>query len=77
MDPRYIPNHMESNGDGEDEHIESDDGIMEFDVLTTMEYNDFPMGGIIGFNETINSSTLMEKGFCTIGHYNAKDHKWM
>ncbi len=50
MDPWHIPNDMESNDDGEDEHLESDDGIMEFDVLTTMEYSDIPMGGIVGFS---------------------------
>jgi hypothetical protein len=34
---------------------------MEFDGLTTMEQNDFPMGGIVRSNEMINSSTPMEK----------------
>jgi len=28
---------MESNDDDEDEHLEGDDGIMEFDGLMTME----------------------------------------
>jgi hypothetical protein len=37
VDPRHIPNDMESNDDGKYEHLEGDDGIMEFDVLTTME----------------------------------------
>jgi len=75
MDPRHIPNDMESNDDDKDEHLKGDDGIMEFDVLNTMEYSDLPMGGIVGFSETINSSNPMEKGYCTIGHYNARDHK--
>jgi hypothetical protein len=57
VDPQHNPNDMESNDDGEDEHLEGDDGIMEFNVLTTMELNDHLMGGIVGSNETINSST--------------------
>jgi hypothetical protein len=61
MDPQHIPNDMESNNDGKDEHLEGDDGIMEFDVLKTMEYSDLPMGGIVGFSETINSSNPMER----------------
>jgi hypothetical protein len=60
-DPRHIPNDMESNDDDEDEHLEGDDGIMEFDGLMDMEQNDPPMGVIVKFNDTINSSTLMEK----------------
>jgi hypothetical protein len=36
---------------------------MEFNVLMTMEHNDFPMGAIIGFSDTINSSTPMERVF--------------
>jgi hypothetical protein len=36
-DPRHIPNDMESNDDGKDELFEGDDGIMEFNVLTTMK----------------------------------------
>jgi len=51
---------MESNDDDEDEHLESDDGIMEFDGLMNMEQNDFPMGAIVGFNDIINSSTPLE-----------------
>jgi hypothetical protein len=35
--PRHIIDDMESNDDGKDEHLEGDDGIMEFDGLTTME----------------------------------------
>jgi hypothetical protein len=52
---------MESNDDDEDEHLEGDDGIMQFDGLMNMEQNDFPMVAIVGFNDTINSSTPMEK----------------
>jgi hypothetical protein len=74
-DPRHIPNDMESNDDDEDEHLKGDDGIMEFDGLRSMEQSDFPMGAIGGSSDTINSSTLMKKVFCIIGHYNAKDHK--
>jgi len=55
--PRHIPNDMESNDDDKNEHFESDDGIMEFDVLKSMEQSNFPMGAIIG---SINSSTPME-----------------
>jgi hypothetical protein len=57
---------MESNYDGEDEHLEGDDGIMEFNGLTTMEQNDQPMGGIVGSNETINSSTPMERALAQL-----------
>ncbi len=60
-DPRHIPNDMESNDDDEDEHLEGDDGIMEFDGLMNMEQNDLPMGAIIRSNDTINSSTPMER----------------
>jgi hypothetical protein len=60
-DPRHILDNVESNDDDKDEHLEGDDGIMEFDGLTTMEQNDFPMGGIVTFNEIINSLTPMEK----------------
>jgi len=59
-DPRDIPDDMESNDD-EDEHLEDDDGIMEFDGLMNMEQNDLLMGAIVGSNDTINSSTLMER----------------
>jgi len=51
---------MESNDDDKDEHLEGDDGIMEFDGLMNMEQNDLPMGAIIRFNDTKNSSTPME-----------------
>jgi hypothetical protein len=37
VDPQNIPDYMESNDDDEDEHLESDDEIMEFDGLMTME----------------------------------------
>jgi hypothetical protein len=59
-DPQHIPNDMESNDDDEDGHLEGDDGIMEFDGLMSMEQNDLPMGAIVRFNDTINSSTPME-----------------
>ncbi len=59
--PQHIIDDMESNDDGKDEHLEGDDGIMEFDGLTTMEQSDLPTDGIVGFSETINSLTLMEK----------------
>jgi hypothetical protein len=64
--PRHIPNDMEFNDDDEDEHLEGDDGIMEFDELTNMEQNDFPMGAIVGSNVTINSSTPMERGLAQL-----------
>jgi hypothetical protein len=57
---------MESNNDGEDEHLEGDDEIMEFNGFTTMEYNDFLMGGIVRSNETRNSLTPMEKAFAEL-----------
>jgi hypothetical protein len=57
---------MEFNDDDEDEHLEGDDGIMEFDELTNMEQNDFPMGAIVGSNVTINSSTPMERGLAQL-----------
>jgi len=60
-DPRHIPNDMESNDDDEDEHLEGDDGIMEFNGFMNMEQNDLPMGAIVGSNETINSSTPVER----------------
>jgi len=59
--PQHIPNDMESNDDDEDEHLEGDDGIMEFDGLMNVEQNDLPMGAIVGFNDIINSSTPMER----------------
>jgi hypothetical protein len=57
---------MESNDDGKDECFEGDDEIMEFNGLTTMEYSDFLMGGIVGSSETINSLTPMEKAFAQL-----------
>jgi hypothetical protein len=51
---------MESNDDDKDEHLEGDDGIMEFDGLMNMEQNDLPIGAIVSSNDTINSSTPME-----------------
>jgi len=63
---------MECNDDDEDEHFEGDDGIMEFDGFMNMEQSDLPMGAIVGSNDTINSSTPMEKA---LGRYNARDHK--
>ncbi len=59
VDPRHISNDMESNDDDEDEHLEGGDGIMKFDGLMNMEQNDLPMGAIVGFNDTTNSSTPM------------------
>jgi hypothetical protein len=57
---------MESNDDGENEHFRSDDGILEFDGLMTMEQNDLLMGGIIGSSETINSSIPMQRAFAQL-----------
>jgi hypothetical protein len=57
---------MESNDDEEDEHFEGDDGIMEFDGLMNMEKNDLPMGAIGGSNDTINSSTPMERALAQL-----------
>jgi len=65
-DPRHIPNDMESNDDDENEHLEGDDGIMEFDGLMNMEQNDLRMGAIVGSNDTINSSTPMERAFAQL-----------
>jgi len=61
VDPQHILDDMESNDDDEDEHLEGDDEIMEFDGLMNMEQNDCLMGAIVGFNDTINSSTPMER----------------
>jgi len=61
VNPRHIPDDMESNDDDEDEHLEGDDGIMEFDGHMNMEQSDLLMGAIIGSNDTINSSTPMER----------------
>jgi hypothetical protein len=44
VDPQHIPDDMKSNDDDEDEHLEGDDGIMEFDGLMNMEQSDLPMG---------------------------------
>ncbi len=74
VDPRHIPDDMESNDDDEDDHLEGDDGIMEFDGLMNMEQNDLPVGAIVGSNDTIKSSTLMERAFTQLV-YNARDHK--
>jgi hypothetical protein len=57
---------MESNDDDEDEHLEGDDGIMEFDGLMNMEHNDLLMGATIGSNDTINSLTPMERAFAQL-----------
>jgi hypothetical protein len=57
---------MESNDDDENEHLEGDDGIMEFDGLMNIEQNDLPMGAIVGFNDTINSSTPMERALAQL-----------
>jgi hypothetical protein len=57
---------MESNNDNKDEHLEGDDGIMEFNGLMNMEQSHLPMGAIVGFNDTINSSTPMERAFAQL-----------
>jgi hypothetical protein len=57
---------MESNGDDENEHLEGDDRIIEFDGLMNMEQNDFPMGAIVRSNDTINSSTPMERALAQL-----------
>jgi hypothetical protein len=51
---------MESNDDDEDEHLEGDDGLMN------MEQNGLPMDAIVGSNDTINSSTSIEKAFAQL-----------
>jgi hypothetical protein len=66
MDPRHILDDMESNDDDKDEHLESDDGIMEFDGLMNMEQNDLPAGAIVGSNDIINSSTPMERAIAQL-----------
>jgi hypothetical protein len=65
-DPRHIPDDMLSNDDDEDEHLEGGDEIMEFDGLMNMEQSDLHMGAIVGYNDTINSSTLMERVFAQL-----------
>jgi hypothetical protein len=57
---------MESNDDDKDEHLEGDDGIMEFDGLMNMEENDLPMGATVRSNDTINSSTPMERALAQL-----------
>jgi len=57
---------MESNDDDKDEHLEGGDGIMEFDGLMNMEQNYLPMGAIVRSNDTINSSTPMERAFAQL-----------
>jgi hypothetical protein len=64
--PQHILDDMKSNDDDEDEHFESDDGIMEFDGLMNMEQSDLPMDAIIGFSDVINSLTLMERAFAQL-----------
>ncbi len=66
VEPRHIPDDMESNDDDEDERLESDDGIMEFDGLMNMEQNDLPVGAIVRSNDTINSSTPMERALAQL-----------
>jgi len=61
--PRQIPEDVESNDDDKDEHLENDDGIMEFDGLMSMEQSDLSMGAIIGSSDIINSTTPMERAF--------------
>ncbi len=53
-DPWHILDDMESNDDDEDEHLEGNDGIMEFDGLRSMEQSDHPMGAIIRFSDIIH-----------------------
>jgi hypothetical protein len=52
---------MEFNDDDENEHLEGDDWIMEFNGLKSMEQSDLPMGAILGSSDIINSSTPMER----------------
>ncbi len=59
-DPRHILDDMESNDDDEDEPLECDDGLMN------MEQNDLPMGAIVRSNDTINSSTPMERALAQL-----------
>ncbi len=66
VDPWHILDDMESNGDDENEHLEGDDQIIEFDGLMNMEQNDFPMGAIVRSNDTINSSTPMERALAQL-----------
>ncbi len=57
---------MESNDDDKIEHLEGDDGIMEFDGLRSSEQSDFLMGAIVGSSDTINSSTPMERALAQL-----------
>jgi hypothetical protein len=66
VDPRHILDDTESNDDNENEHLEGDDGVMEFDGLMNTKQNDFPMGAIVGFNDTINPSTPMERALAQL-----------
>ncbi len=60
VDPRHIGDDMECNDDVEDEDLEGDDGLMN------MKQNDLPMGAIVGSNDTINSSTPMERALAQL-----------
>jgi hypothetical protein len=64
--PQHILDDMDSNDDDENDHLEGDDRIMEFDGLMNMEQNDLPMGAFVGFNEIINSSTPMERALAQL-----------
>jgi hypothetical protein len=66
VDPRHIPNDIESNDDDKDEHLEGDDGIMEFDGLMNMEQNDLPMDAIVRSDDTINSSTPTKRALAQL-----------
>jgi hypothetical protein len=57
---------MEFNDDDEDEHLEGEDWIMEFDGLKSMEHSDLPMGAIVGSSDMINSSTPMERALAQL-----------
>jgi hypothetical protein len=57
---------VEFNDDDKNEHLEGDDGIMEFDGLRNMEQSDLPMGAIVGSNDIINSSTPMERALAQL-----------
>jgi len=57
---------MKFDDDDENEHLEGDDGIMEFDGVKAMEQSDLLMGVIVRFSDTINSSTLMERAFAKL-----------
>ncbi len=61
VDPQHIPDDMESNDDDKNEHLEGDDGIMEFYGLMNMEQSDPHMGAIVRSSDTKNSSTRMER----------------